>query len=367
MATAVSETEGRTESIDRPQRRQRIFFISPFHREGGLATYSQFLVDAWNETLPEREVTVRPWDAEPLLVRGSGVVALSSNIVKEIHRSDLVHIQYIFNRYVLSLPVLLLYCLVMRTPVVLTDHNAQYRDLPFPRFFYLYHQVLYFAIDGIIVHSRPRKEFIWERHHHKVHVVPHGVVHREDVHREPRPIRRLLVPGFIRANKGHELAIRAMAVLPSSYSLDVVGPVHEERYFEHLRTLTSELGLSERVTFLTGFVPEDELDSAINSADLVVLPYKKSRPMSGILGHCISWKTPAVLTDFPAFRDAVDCDHAFFDPRTPEALQRAILRLDEHPEEQREIIETFDRLSAERSWENVARETAQLYDDVLSG
>ena len=354
----VSERENQS------QEELQVLHLGPWAREGGLATYSQYLVNAGRSELDNVEFEVFEWDAERLVVRGTGIEALSSSLLFSIRDADVLHIQYIFNRYILSFPLIVLYCLLTRTPIVMTDHNAEYRDLPFTRFFYVYHQLLYFFVDAIVVHSDARAGTIWERHDEKITVIPHGVIWRGEVDRDPRRIQRLLLPGFIRRNKGYEVAVDALEYLPSHMELEIAGPVHDESYLHELEQRASEKGLSGRIQWETGFLPEEELYERLREADLVVLPYKKSRPMSGILGHCISWQVPTVLTDFPAFRDAVSCDEAFFDPRTPEELAAAVERLDENFDSQRRITESFAELSQERSWENTARKTRAIYQRV---
>jgi len=355
--TALNEEPG-----DRGE--TRVLHLGPWDREGGLATYSQYLVNAGRSELEDVVFEVFEWDSESLFVRGTGVKTLSRSLLFGIRDADVVHVQYIFNRYVLSFPMIVLLCHLTGTSIVMTDHNAEYKDLPLTRFFYVYHQCLYFFVDAIVVHSSARAESIWDRHAVKVTTIPHGVIYRDGVERGPRRIRQLLLPGFIRRNKGHDLAVEAMKHLPSEVRLEIAGPIHEMAYVKELERLADRKDVSDRVRWETGFLPEDVLYEKLQDADLVVLPYKKSRPMSGILGHSISWQVPAILTDFPAFRDAVDCDEAFFDPRTPEELAAAVERLDENPDCQRSIIDTFAELSRERSWENTVRRTRNIYTSV---
>jgi len=362
--TPVHSDETAANEEPRGQDKTQVLHLGPWNREGGLATYSQYLVRAGRSELDNTIFEVFGWDAEPLFIRGTGVKTLSRSLLFGIRDADVVHVQYIFNRYVLSFPVIVLLCLLTRTPIVMTDHNAEYRDLPFTRFFYLYHQGVYFFVDAVIVHSSARAESIWDRHAGKVTVIPHGVIYREGIKRNPQQIRQLLLPGFIRRNKGYDLAIESMRHLPSEMEVEISGPVHQEGYVEELKQLADRRGVSDQVRWEIGFLPEDVLYEKLRNADLVVLPYKKSRPMSGILGHSISWQVPTILTDFPAFRDAVDCDEAFFDPRTPEELAAAVERLNENLEFQRAIIDTFADLSQERSWENTARKTQAIYESV---
>jgi len=80
--------------------------------------------------------------------------------------------------------------------------------------------------------------------------------------------RRLIAFGFLGPNRRLDSILRALATVEerSSYQLDIYGSVWDP---EHLEKLARSLGINELVT-LHGFVPSEELEEAIEKADLAI-------------------------------------------------------------------------------------------------
>ena len=337
-----------------------IGFVSPWDRDGGLATYSQYLV---SELSNHCEVDIIPWDYESLFLRGFGIPVLSPAIASKIRNSDAIHIQYTFGRYLLSFPVIIFLSTLFRTPIIITQHE-RFDNLPLSDILFFYHQLLYMFVDDIIVHTEDRKNKIWERHHSKVVVIEHGVIHRTNVHRKPREIRTILIPGLIRPIKGHDVAIEALPDI-ESMNLRIVGGIGDEDYFNNMKKRAEQLGVGEKIEWRTEFIPEEELFQEFRNADAVLLPYEEHTSMSGILSHCISWSIPTLMTDCPAFRDMISNDEVFLEERCGECIAHCLNELRTDFNRQRSIIDSFENLSREHSWENTAKSTVSSYKRIL--
>jgi len=333
-----------------------VLYVSPWEREGGLAIYSQYLVPQLRDRC---DVHVYPWDSESLFVRGTGVLLLTGAFLARLRDADVVHVQYAFGRYIASLPLLLVLGILFRTPVTITQHE-RFDNLPLASAVYLYHQVIYFLVDRILVHTDTRRDLAWDVHRSRISTVPHGVIHRPDVDRQPTDVETILFPGIIRSIKGHLVAIEAMQYVDSA-TLRIVGSIRDEEHFAEMQDRIRELGLEDRIEVVAEFVPEEELFEELQRADLVVLPYDPDTSMSGMLSHCISWRVPTLLTDCPAFRSVVPCDAAFFPDRTGAAIGACIGNVQHDMERQAQIIEAFEQLSREYSWDSVAEQTAAVY------
>lgn len=333
-----------------------VLFVSPWNRKGGLATYSQYLVPHLRNHC---SVDVYPWDSEPLLVRGTGLLLLTGTFLRRLRNADVVHVQYTFGRYLASLPVLLLLAALFRTPVVITQHE-RFDNLPFPSALYAYHQLLYILVDRIVVHTEARADLIWDIHHSRVAVVEHGVIHRPDFYREPAEADTVLFPGIIRPIKGHHIAVEAMQHL-DDVTLRIVGGVGDQEYYDEICDLVEKLNLSDRVELVPEFVPEQELFRELREANLVILPYENHTSMSGMLSHCISWRVPTLVTDCPAFRSVLPCEEAFFEKRTPEEIATRIQDVSRDLAQQKRLIEQFRDLSEQYSWVMIGERTAEIY------
>lgn len=342
------------------QSNTKVLIVSPWDRNGGLATYTDYL---YSELTDLCEVSVKPWDHENIVHRGSGISLFDTNFIKSVNESDIVHVQYTFGRYLLSMLIFSVFCSVLRTPVIITQHEG-FDNLPFPRLVYLWHQILYMFVDQIIVHTENRRSKISDLHQSKVVVVPHGVVNRPEVSQEPSDVNEILIPGIVRPIKGHTHLVRALSYLPEEISVSIAGSATDPNYAQTVRETALEAGVASRLSWDNRFLPESEMFEAIEKADLIVLPYEEHTSMSGILAHCMSWKTPTLITDCPSFRDVVNVDEAFLTGREPKRIAQSIRTADD-PVVQKDIIGEFERLSEQYSWARVAKLTTEVYREKL--
>lgn len=343
----------------KPRAELDVLFISPWKKNGGIATYSQYLVSKLKDN---SNLTVFTWDYSSFLKRGLGIPLIDRDFYKKIRKADIVHIQYTPVLYFFSLPVILMLAKITGTKVVLTQHE-RFNTLPFSGLVFIYHQAIYFLVDRIIVHTKSRKDLIWSKHYSKISVIKHGVIKRENINRTPSSIETILIPGIIRDAKGHHLVIRSLDKV-GEVELKIIGSIGNKDYFEYIYDLAKEIGVNSRIQWITDFVPEQQLFEEIQKSDLVILPYEIDTAMSGILCHCISWQVPTILSDSPAFRDMVSSDEVFLEDRSSESITKKIRKLNSDWEMQKQIINEFKNISENNSWEKISKETSQVYFDV---
>ncbi|MGH8642709.1 MAG: glycosyltransferase family 4 protein [Burkholderiales bacterium] len=130
----------------------------------------------------------------------------------------------------------------------------------------------------------------------------------------------LLSVGNLIELKGHDLAIRALRLLPDT-NLVIVGKGPER---EALGALARELGLDDRVTF-TGALEQEDLRSYYGAADALVLASSREG-WANVLLESMACGTPVAATDVGGAREAVAAPEAgvLFSERTPEALALAL-------------------------------------------
>jgi len=117
--------------------------------------------------------------------------------------------------------------------------------------------------------------------------------------------RYLLFFGFIRAYKGLDILLQAMASerlrnLPVHL---IVGGEFYDREEKYL-SLIKQHGLSDRVHLFTRFIPDNEVKYFFSAADLVVQPYR-SATQSGISQIAMHFGVPMVVTDVGGLREIV--------------------------------------------------------------
>jgi glycosyltransferase involved in cell wall biosynthesis len=118
-------------------------------------------------------------------------------------------------------------------------------------------------------------------------------------------VRVLLFFGYIRRYKGLHILLDAFAAMPQDVPtrLLVVGEFYggEEEY----RTQIARLGLTDRITLVGRYVPNEEIPAFFSAADAVVLPYL-SATQSGISQIAFHFATPLILTDVGGLSEAVE-------------------------------------------------------------
>jgi glycosyltransferase involved in cell wall biosynthesis len=134
--------------------------------------------------------------------------------------------------------------------------------------------------------------------------------------------------GNIRRVKGHDIFIRAASAIVAKFpnaSFSIAGDVLEPDYFEELKQLAHDLGLTGRIHFAGGVV---DLREYLSQADIFVLP-SRSEGFSNAIVEAMAASLPVVATDVGGNAEAVvDGVTGFIvPPEDPDALAAAILRL----------------------------------------
>lgn len=235
-------------------------------------------------------------------------------------------------------------------------------------------RALFRHFDALVVHShglmRTLAEFIGPKAP-PIYVVPHGV--GEPLRPGPQASlnermerRQLLFVGAPRPNKGLPLLLRAMRFLPD-FSLTIAG-FHgaDVRYGNYIRELTAcAHGDGLRITVLSDFVPDDELDILLRTHSAVLLPYRSDfLAQSGVLSQAIAYGIPVVATRVGAVGETVlqfgiGC---VVPPGSPEALAEGVRRLYELDPE--ELAARLVDAAKALAWNCVARTLSDVYDAV---
>jgi phosphatidylinositol alpha-1,6-mannosyltransferase len=84
----------------------------------------------------------------------------------------------------------------------------------------------------------------------------------------------ILTVARLEPRKGHDMVIRALPKMQEKIPNVTYLIAGNGEYKNHLRQLTTDIGVSESVEFL-GYVPDDELPSLYNSADVFLMPNRR--------------------------------------------------------------------------------------------
>jgi glycosyltransferase involved in cell wall biosynthesis len=227
------------------------------------------------------------------------------------------------------------------------------------------------TVDRVVVHSRRGVDDLTQLAvpRERIARIPHPVFESPGPAGDGgRPGQTLLFFGLIRAYKGVDLLLRALPLVARErpdVRLVVAGdplvPV------EPLRRLATELGVSERIDWRLGFLPEDEVEAVLADASVVVLPYRRRVDASGVLALAVGHGLPIVASDVGSLGETVEEFGAgeVVPPEDVEALAAACIRLLRDDGRRDAAVRGAARAREALTWEAAAREHEALYAGLL--
>ncbi len=181
-------------------------------------------------------------------------------------------------------------------------------------------------VDSIVVHSQQEKAEILEFNPEaavKKHLLPLFEYDARSLTRDDGNFH-LLFFGFVRPYKGLDTLLRAVSLLKNrDIFLKIAGEFWNDK--DEYVKLIDELGIADKVEIIDRYVPDDEMSLFFSWADLVVLPYKKSKT-SGIIATAYGFRKPVLATDVGGFHEIVRDEYTgrLVPPDDPEAMADGI-------------------------------------------
>ncbi len=176
--------------------------------------------------------------------------------------------------------------------------------------------------------------------------------------------RYMLFFGFIRAYKGLDLLLRAMAkekVRKLGVKLIVAGEFYEEE--ARYRSIVEESGLQEQVIFQSAYIPNDEVRYYFGAADLVVQPYKTAT-QSGISQLAFHFQKPMVVTRVGGLPEIVEHGkEGYVVDVGADAIAEAIADFYEN-DRQTAMEKAVKAGQARYTWDNLVQGIRELYDEI---
>lgn len=176
--------------------------------------------------------------------------------------------------------------------------------------------------------------------------------------------RMLLFFGFVRAYKGLDLAIEALAKVKddlSDLSLWICGEFWDnQRKYDRL---IERYGLQNRVRIEAGYLPQNDLALRISACDGVLLPYR-SVTGSGILGNAFAMNKPVIASNTGSLGEMVRQGRSglLCKPNDSAALAQTIrdFYAGEGP---KRFSAGVEEAKAEFSWDGIVRAIEELAQD----
>jgi glycosyltransferase involved in cell wall biosynthesis len=178
--------------------------------------------------------------------------------------------------------------------------------------------------------------------------------------------------GFLLAHKGTLELIRALRLLLDD-GLDVqliaVCAIHPDpssnSYRSECVAEIRKLGLQDRVTLATDYVPDETAMELLSMTDVIALPYAETNESSSAaLRFVLPIGRPVVVTDLPIFDDAREVLEHVPAPVDPNELAAKIRSLMNDPARRDRLAEASKGFCRQNSWASVARSTLSVYQEA---
>ena len=171
------------------------------------------------------------------------------------------------------------------------------------------------TVDGFIAMSEKVKNDIKIFSHKPVSISPHPIfnhfgdpITKMEARTQlglPQQDKIILFFGYIRKYKGLDLLIQAMAnetIKNLGIQLIIVGEFYEDASTYH--DLINALGLQNRISFYSNYIPDGEVKNYVCSADFIIQPYKNAT-QSGVTPLAYHFEKPMLVTNVGGLADTV--------------------------------------------------------------
>jgi len=320
--------------------RVRVGWISTWNVKCGIATYSKFLIDNFSSDLEihiianrvsSREILDESLEKDVSRVWKYEAKRDVNLIVKEVESKNLdsVFIQYNFGFIdVRHLGKLIKELKGRGKSVFITLHSVKDVNKPDFKASLSWIKDELSLADRVFVHSIPDINYLKKFGLvENVALFPHGVEVKEtdigklEKLREKLNLRNKSVIaafGFLLPHKGTLELINAFSILKKELRnihlllLNSLYPIPDsKRYRDMCLKRIKELNLESDVTFITDFLPDEEVRNYLELSDIVVYPYQYTQESaSGAIRYALSLKKPVLCTPLEIFDDVSDV--AFF-------------------------------------------------------
>jgi glycosyltransferase involved in cell wall biosynthesis len=233
--------------------------------------------------------------------------------------------------------------------------------------------------DKIIVMNNTHKNVLIEQYRcspEKLVLVPHGIPKSEPIDTEIAKKRLgfdgqkvVLYFGYITKYKGIDILVKAFKNIQDPNCVLVIGGAAHPRlkndpdYKKFWDAIMGEISGDKRIKFV-GFIPDDQLSTYISASDVVVFPYVASFSTGGPMNITVGHYKPVIASKVSSFSDILP-ESAVFKTGSVSDLTQKLRKSLEDDSFNLELSKSARSIAAERSWQQVAKCTEDLYYHIL--
>ncbi|MDP2947644.1 MAG: glycosyltransferase [Nanoarchaeota archaeon] len=290
----------------------------------------------YNEKNPYQKILIKALNRLNINVMTSEP-KLSRLITKKVWRKyNILHLHWIHPFYIsrnlltsiIDLTIFifeLIFLKIMGMKIIWTSHNIQDHENNYPRLDKICRIFTSKIVDTIIVHSKTGKNIIIKslgiKDPNKIYIIFHGnyiKYYKNEISKhEARRILKMnkdsfiyLFFGIIRPYKGVIELIKHFKKLDDhkDKSLIIAG---ESNHTNLTKQIKKEIGTNKNIMFINKFIDEDKIQLYMNSANVVVLPYKNILT-SGSAILAMSFGKPLIVPTKGDLPEILNKSFAFF-------------------------------------------------------
>ena len=370
----------------------RVAIIEPVGAHGGMNYYDLSLLKGaldhcenmflYTSEETEVEETLRPftfgyfkgiWGKKNKFVRAFNYVASNINVCFHAKRNkvDVFHFHF-FHYSVLELFSILL-ARLFKFDVVLTVHDVE----SFSRkSIFDFSSVIFKLSKQLIVHNNVSKKSLLcvaNSLENKINVIPHGhyldyISSRNGPEVEDRVFTgddeiTVLFFGQIKEVKGLDILLKSLPKVIDSYpklKLVIAGKVWKTN-FSSYQELIDKLNLNDNISLNVRYIEDSEVSTFYESADIVILPYRKIY-QSGVLLMAMSYQKPVIVSNLEGMIEIVkDGYNGFvFQSENSKDLSETIIRAI-NSDLRNVAINGLKTVKAKHDWSLIGQQTVNVY------
>jgi len=208
-----------------------------------------------------------------------------------------------------------------------------------------------------------------------IQIIPHGVSKRFSTppkvqkqiseYTKEKPFRFLYVSG-IAAYKYQWNVVKAFSILRNKkyfVTVDFIGPIYTKLAYRKFIGTIKKYDPSESFTNYLGFIPHNEIHKYYKNYDAFI--FASIYETFGIpLIEAMASGLPVTSSDFELTHEILGDDAVYFDPKNPESIVEAVIKLIEDKELRERIAWNNFEKAKKYSWERCAHETFKFIYSV---
>ena len=262
--------------------------------------------------------------------------------------------------------------------VILTVHDSEpFNGDPSSRFQLLGYSTLVRSADAVIVHTTKAKLRLEQRgvSPGRVAVIAHGILGgavatvRDRVADKSDQKIRVLLLGRLKPYKGVDVLVEALGRVPVRLREQIEALVVGEPFFDlsKIEQRASSLGLTNCLRLEPRRVSDEEVESLVDSADVLVFPYLQI-DASGVLFMALNHRKPIIASRVGAFEEIVveNGNGILVAPGDVDSLAQALTQIVADARTLIDIKVAATRIDLDRfSWDTIAARTIEVYEGDL--